>query len=78
MPRGGSMPGVHDVVDDGKQTTMMAAVDLSALGLEVPGTTGQMAAVKPDDDNGDDEPEPPSRPSQPALPSSVKKRKKRR
>lgn len=66
-----------EVQDDGKKTTMMAAVDLSALGLEVPGTTGQMAAVKGDED-GDDEPEPPSRPSQPAMPSSVKKRKKRR
>ncbi|MFN0252479.1 MAG: hypothetical protein ACKV2T_36720 [Kofleriaceae bacterium] len=68
----------NDVVDDGKKTTMMDAVDLSALGLDLPETTGQMAAVKPDEENGDDEPEPPSRPSQPSLPSSVKKRKKRR
>lgn len=67
---------VHEVVDDGKKTTMMDAVDLSALGLDVPGTTGQMAAVKGDDDNGDDD-DPPARPSQPNLPSSVKKRKKR-
>lgn len=73
--------GVHEVIDDGKQTTMMDAVDLSALGLDAPGTTGQMAAVKGDDENGngngDDEPEPPARPSQPNMPSSVKKRKKR-
>jgi hypothetical protein len=70
--------GENEVVDDGKKTTMMDAVDLSALGLDLPGTTGQMAAVKADDENGDDEPEPPSRPSQPSMPSTVKKRKKRR
>lgn len=71
---------VHEVVDDGKKTTMMDAVDLSALGLDIPGTTGQMAAVTPDDENGNGngDDEPPSRPSQPSLPSSVKKRKKRR
>jgi hypothetical protein len=69
--------GVHEVIDDGKKTTMMDAVDLSALGLDSPGTTGPMAVVKDDDngDNGDDEP--PARPSQPNMPSSVKKRKKR-
>ncbi len=74
--------GENEVIDDGKKTTMMDAVDLSALGLE-PSTTGQMAAVKPDDENGDengngngDEPAP--RPSQPSMPSTVKKRKKRR
>jgi hypothetical protein len=70
--------GENDVVDDGKKTTMMDAVDLSALGLDMPGNTGQMAAVKGDDDSGDDEPEPPSRPSQPSMPATVKKRKKRR
>lgn len=67
--------GENEVIDDGKKTTMMDAVDLSALGLDVGGNTGQMAAVKPDDENGDDEP--PARPSQPTMPSSVKKRKKR-
>ena len=69
---------VHEVIDDGKQTTMMDAVDLSALGLDAQSTTGPMAAVKPDDENGNgDDDEPPARPSQPNLPSSVKKRKKR-
>ncbi len=69
--------GENEVIDDGKKTTMMDAVDLSALGLDMPGNTGQMAAVNVDDEgNGDDEP--PPRPSQPSMPSSVKKRKKRR
>ncbi len=68
--------GENEVIDDGKKTTMMDAVDLSALGLDAPGTTGQMAVVKDDDANGDDD-DPPARPSQPNMPSSVKKRKKR-
>jgi muramoyltetrapeptide carboxypeptidase len=73
------IPRVHDVMDDGKKTTMMDAVDLSALGLDLPGTTGQMAAVK-DEENGDsngDEDDPEPRKSSPNMPSSVKKRKKR-
>jgi len=63
--------GEHEVVDDGKQTMMMDAVDPAALGLDV-GGSGPMAASE-----GDDEPED-LRKSSPGLPGSVKKRKKKR
>jgi hypothetical protein len=62
--------GEHEVVDDGKQTMMMDAIDPAALGLDV-GGSGPMAAAS--DDEEDD-----PRKSSPGLPGSVKKRKKKR
>ncbi|HEY4179464.1 MAG TPA: hypothetical protein VGM90_21620 [Kofleriaceae bacterium] len=56
---------MHAVVDDGKSTMIMDAIDPAALGLEMPG----------DSDSGDDEPDP--RKSSPNLPASVKKRRKK-
>jgi hypothetical protein len=43
--------GEHDVVDDGKRTTLMDVVDVSALGLEVT-ASGSMQAVSEDDEDG--------------------------
>lgn len=63
--------GEHEVVDDGKKTMMMDAIDPAALGLDM--GSGPMAAAS----DGDDEPEDP-RTTQPGMPSSVKKRKKKR
>ena len=62
--------GEHEVVDDGKQTMMMDAVDPAALGLDV-GASGSMAAAS---DEEEDDP----RKTSPGLPGSVKKRKKKR
>lgn len=61
--------GDHAVVDDGKMTTMMDAVDPAALGLDM-GDSGSSS----DDDDGTDDP----RKSSPALGGAVKKRKKKR
>ena len=67
-----STTGEHDVVDDGKKTMMMDAIDPASLGLDI-GGSGPVAAA-PD---GDDEPED-LRTTQPGMPSTVKKRKKKR
>ncbi len=66
-----STTGDHEVVDDGKKTMMMDAIDPAALGLDM--GSGPMAAASDDDDEPDD-----LRKSSPGLPSSVKKRKKKR
>ncbi len=67
-----STTGEHDVVDDGKKTMMMDAIDPATLGLDM-GSSGPMAAAS----DGDDEPEElPT--TQPGMPSTVKKRKKKR
>jgi hypothetical protein len=58
-----STTGDHEVVDDGKKTMMMDAIDPAALGLDMGN----------DEDEADD-----PRKSSPGLPSSVKKRKKKR
>jgi len=63
----------HAVVDDGKQTMVMDAIDPAALGLDM-GGSGSMAAASDDDEGEGDDP----RKSSPGLPSSVKKRKKKR
>ena len=67
-----STTGEHAVVDDGKQTMMMEAIDPAALGLDM-GGSGPLAAAS----DGDDEPED-LRTTQPGMPSTVKKRKKKR
>lgn len=67
--------GEHEVVDDGKRTTVMDAVDPASLGLDVAGS-GPLAAVPADDDddngngNGDDK--------KITAGGTVKKRKKKR
>ncbi len=66
-----STTGVHDVVDDGKLTMMMDAVDPAALGLDM-GDSGSLPAAS-DEEEIDDPPK-----SSPSLPDSVKKRKKKR
>lgn len=66
-----STTGEHEVVDDGKKTMMMDAIDPAALGLDM--GSGPMAAAS----DGDDEPDDP-RTTQPGMPSTVKKRKKKR
>ena len=66
-----STTGEHEVVDDGKKTMMMDAVDPAALGLDM--GSGPMAAASDDEDESDDSPK-----ASPGLPSSVKKRKKKR
>lgn len=53
------------IVDDGKRTMMMDAVDLAALGLDPSASSGQMPAVK-DEDSG------------PAPSGGKKKKKKKR
>jgi len=70
--------GEHDVVDDGKRTVAMDAVDLSALGLDVSASgsmpsasSGAIPAASDDDEGGDSKPTA-------TPPSGVKKRKKRR
>lgn len=80
--------GEHDVVDDGLRTTVMDAVDPSALGLDVtasgsfrarpdPGASGEMdTAADDDDNNGNGNGDKP--PSNKTPPQGVKKRKKRR
>jgi hypothetical protein len=71
--------GEHEVVDDGLRTTVMDAVDPSALGLDVtasgsfraqqdPGASGEMEAADGDDD----------KPTNKTPPQGVKKGKKRR
>jgi hypothetical protein len=41
------------IIDDGKHTTMMDAVDLKALGLDPASSSGSMPAMKDDgDENG--------------------------
>jgi hypothetical protein len=59
--------GEHDVVDDGKQTVVMDAIDPAALGLDV-GGSGSVPMSAVDDDDGDDK----------KSPSGVKKRRKKR
>ena len=66
-----STTGDHEVVDDGKKTMMMDAIDPAALGLDM--GSGPMAAASDDEDESDDSPK-----ASPGLPSSVKKRKKKR
>jgi hypothetical protein len=51
--------GEHEVVDDGRQTTIMEAIDPATLGLLDTGNSGQFAAVDEDghssgNGNGDD------------------------
>jgi hypothetical protein len=66
-----STTGDHAVVDDGKMTMMMDAVDPASLGLDI-GDSGSMPVAE-DDDSTDD-----PRKSSPALGGAVKKRKKKR
>jgi len=49
--------GEHEIVDDGKQTLMMEAVDPAALGLDVTASGSMAAADDEDDSDGDDKPE---------------------
>ena len=60
--------GEHEVVDDGRSTTVMDAVDPSALGLDF-GGSGTFPAVDDDSGNGDDKKSPGG---------GVKKKRKRR
>jgi hypothetical protein len=66
-----SMTSDHAVVDDGKMTTMMDAVDPAALGLDM-GDSGGIPIA--DDEDGTDD----ARTSSPTLGGAVKKRKKKR
>jgi hypothetical protein len=62
------------IIDDGKHTTMMDAVDLKALGLDPASSSGSMAAMKDDgDENGNGNGGTDSGP----VGKSKKKRKKR-
>ena len=75
--------GEHDVVDDGLRTTVMDAVDPSALGLDVTASgsfraaqSGEMEAADDDDNNNNNGDKPSTTNKTP--PQGVKKRKKRR
>jgi hypothetical protein len=57
----------NPIVDDGKRTMMMDAVDLAALGLDPASSSGSMPAVTDDDSNGNGD-----------KPQQGKKKKKRR
>jgi hypothetical protein len=72
--------GEHEVVDDGLRTTVMDAVDPSALGIEV-SASGSFRAASPDDSNGDEEDDDnpsTSKPNMPAQGGGKKKKKRRR
>ncbi len=64
--------GDHPVVDDGRRTTVMEAVDVSALDLS--SSSPGMTAGDPDDDDGGTPPPDPGR----TAPGMGKKKKKRR
>lgn len=68
--------GEHAVVDDGKLTTVMDAVDPAALGLEV-SASGSLAAAS-DDEDEDDKPVDKGEDKKVTGGGSVKKRKKKR
>lgn len=63
--------GEHEVVDDGKQTTIMEAIDPAALGLDLGGSPG-------DDDNGNGNGNGNGDDKKPSGGGAVKKRRKRR
>ena len=67
--------GEHAVVDDGKRTTVMDAVNPAALGLEV-SASGPLAAAPDDED--DDKPEDKGEDKKLTGGGAVKKRKKKR
>jgi hypothetical protein len=74
--------GEHAIVDDGKRTTMMDAVDLSALGLDA-GTSGAAAEDAEGEngenaENGEDDADAPAETASASDKKPKKRRKKRR
>lgn len=61
--------GEHEVVDDGRATTVMDAVDPAALGLDL-SASGSFTSISTDDDGGDDK--------KPSAGGAVKRRRKKR
>jgi hypothetical protein len=70
--------GEHAVVDDGLRTTVMDAIDPSALGIEVTASGSFRASSSGELDAADDDDAGDGKPSNKTPPQGVKKRKKRR
>jgi hypothetical protein len=71
--------GEHQIVDDGKMTIVMDAIDPAALGLE-PASSGEMAAVGDDEEEDSSDSQPIGAAGAPTTNGGGKKkrRKKRR